>query len=183
MKHELKVPKAGQLDALRGSAIRQLSSNQLTGLRIRSNGPGLNNSNEAISGKNSQNTTKTQRNLAQFKGDSGTAGTTFDAGKDNSNKDLANLFEKTQNKSQSFEPDMLDPVTVGKKDRQAQLDVNSSDVEEVGTQMMVSRSNLVMDSYSKSKITSPKGSRARASYFKAAEAEAAMTKEEDSPGT
>ena len=36
---------------------------------------------------------------------------------DKSNKDLANLFEKPQNKSQSFEPDILDPVPVVKKDR------------------------------------------------------------------
>ena len=35
MKHELKVPKAGQLDAVRASQIRKLSSNQLSGFRIR----------------------------------------------------------------------------------------------------------------------------------------------------
>ena len=45
--------------------------------------------------------------------------------------------------------------------RQAELDVNSSDVEEVGTQMMVSHSNLIMDSFQQGKITSPKGQRAR----------------------
>ena len=35
MKHELKVPKAGQLDAVKASRLRQLSSNQLKGFRIR----------------------------------------------------------------------------------------------------------------------------------------------------
>ena len=35
MRHELKVPKAGQLDSVRASRIRKLSSNQLTGFRIR----------------------------------------------------------------------------------------------------------------------------------------------------
>ena len=55
--------------------------------------------------------------------------------------------------------------------------MHSSDVEEVGTQMMVSRSNLVMDSFPKSKITSPNASAA----FKV-EAEAIALKE-DSPGT
>ena len=37
MKHELKVPKVGQLDGVKASRLRQLSSNQLKGFRIRSN--------------------------------------------------------------------------------------------------------------------------------------------------
>ena len=35
MRHELKVPKAGQLEAVKASRIRKLSSNQVTGFKIR----------------------------------------------------------------------------------------------------------------------------------------------------
>ena len=35
MRHELKVPKAGQLEAVKASRIRKLSSNQVSGFKIR----------------------------------------------------------------------------------------------------------------------------------------------------
>ena len=57
MRHELKVPKAGQLESVKASRIRKLSSNQLTGFKIRNTPQGSHNASEPLEDAASQEKT------------------------------------------------------------------------------------------------------------------------------
>jgi hypothetical protein len=124
-KHELKVPKVGQLDAVKASRIRQLSSNQLAGFKIRS---GLASS--EFDGTNKE----MYKTYGMGQQEKEQVDTNYFPG---SNQDLVDFLNQKNKSSMNF----FNDGDEGQREDELNVD-NSEDQEEVGTQMMISRGNL-----------------------------------------